>query len=298
VPRTIPTLLMFALFAGGAAAGADDAPAVVARPGYKIVMVHSGARTIPVQVKDTSDPFRNVKSSATTPGKYDPSRVFSATSSMADKSFNMSSNAFANRTFDTSQENHFVAKSYDDTAAWTQPTTATSYRSAFFTRPAADTDRTFAATRAEPVNRAVLADAADTSADRARQAALGGPAVPESYPQDTRFAKQYLGPAAQHVPPGVEIKENVALNGVGQIPNRPLSVDEVRDLINHGTKPNFDQPPPEASKPLNDPNHVPEPLRDDPNPSAGNHADEDKDDAVPSPGTMAGPEVSEPLPQK
>jgi hypothetical protein len=290
--------MMLALLASGAAVSADDASAIKAQPGYRIVMMHSGGKDVPVQVKDTGDAFKHVNSSSATPGKYDPSRVFSSTSSLANKSFNMNSNAFANRTFDPGQENGFVTKSYDDTAAWTQPTTATSYRSAFFTRPAAESGHAFAATRAEPVNRAVLADAADTSEDRGRQAALGGPATPEQYPVDTRFAKQYLGPGAQNVPRGDEIKENVTLNGIDGIPNRPLSIDEVRDLINHGTKPHTDEPPPEASKPLNDPNRTPEPLRDDPNPASSTHADEDKDDAVPSPGTMARPENVEPLPQR
>jgi hypothetical protein len=89
-----------------------------------------------------------------------------------------------------------------------------------------------------------------------------------------------------------------------------LSVDEVRALINHGFKPDLSEPAAPASKPLNDPNYQPEPLRIEPTsaddalpvpPAPGMHKvqDDDSNDPVPSPGTMAEhPEDAQSLPKK
>jgi hypothetical protein len=83
---------------------------------------------------------------------------------------------------------------------------------------------------------------------------------------------------------------------ISDLPNRALTIDEVRNLINHGFKPNTDLKPEEQSKPLNDPNYKPEPLREMPAPAT----DDDRNDPVPPPGTMAAPQPPEnsvPLPQ-
>jgi hypothetical protein len=109
-------------------------------------------------------------------------------------------------------------------------------------------------------------------------------------------SKQYLGPGAQHVPDDIVIKDNFVISRMSGLPNRPLSIDEVRNLINHETKPNTDIKPDEPSKPLNDPNYKPEPLRDMPAPNNN----DDANDPVPPPGTMASPQApenSEQLPQ-
>ncbi len=54
------------------------------------------------------------------------------------------------------------------------------------------------------------------------------------------------------------MKENVVIAHVSDIPNRPLTVDEVRGLINHGLKPDTAAPPGMPSKAINDPNYKPE----------------------------------------
>ncbi len=112
---------------------------------------------------------------------------------------------------------------------------------------------------------------------------------------DSMSNKMYLGPGAQRVPDDIVIKENVVISRMSGLPNRSLSIDEVRNLINHETKPNTDAKPDAPNKPLNDPNYKPEPLRDAPSPAS----EDDKNDPVPPPGTMAAPppENAEPLPQ-
>ena len=122
--------------------------------------------------------------------------------------------------------------------------------------------------------------------------------------------KEYGGPEAdiirQRVKPGLQIDGD--LQKLTEIPNRPLTVDEVRALINHGFKPDFTKPAAPDNKALNDPDYQPEPLRIDPPedatpapPAAAAHKvqDDDTNDPVPAPGTMAEhPEDSEPLPSK
>ncbi len=102
-------------------------------------------------------------------------------------------------------------------------------------------------------------------------------------------------------------RRHLSRNKSGQIeitdlPDRPLTIDEVRNLINHGFKPDTEVKPEEPSKPLNDPDYKPEPLRDMPAPAS---SDDDKDDPVPAPGTMSSPAIpavpaenSDALPQR
>ncbi len=280
--------------------------ATTAPDGSKTVSVNlGGGKTLPIKVIDQRDPYRNVSSPDST-GKYDPERIFSTSSSYANKTFSFptSSITASNSDYKDRDQNTFITKSYlADASAATAPnlnkkadlTTASAYD-----QNAAEFNRSFATSESEMgrAHPAVLASS-NTSADQDRTAVLGGPAKPEGLVYDTNFNKSYLGPGAQHVPEGVTIKDNIILSRMSGLPNRPLSIDEVRNLINHQVKPNLDEKPEEPSKPLNDPDYKPEPLRDTPAPdSPSASTDDDKNDPVPPPGTMAvPPENSQPLPQ-
>jgi hypothetical protein len=162
--------------------------------------------------------------------------------------------------------------------------------------------KSFATTTADAgQNQAAAAFAAIGSPDQDRTAQIDARPV-DTYPA-LMADKKFQGPEedARH-------KKLTRLdNGqilVEDLPNRPLTIDEVRDLINHGFKPNTTEPPPPASRPMNDPGYQPEPLRIEPteseNPAPKNvKDDDDKDDPVPPPGTMAAPpENAEPLPKQ
>jgi len=279
---------------------ADDQPA--SSDGYKTVPVTVGGKTVPVRVREAGDPFKNVSSSNST-GKYDPERIFSTTSSMADKTFSLPSDSISksNSDFTNRDRGTFITKAYvPDASAPTVPnlnTKASFPTTGAYSRNATGFDKSYLTSTADAgQNRTAVLASSTVSADQNRTAVLGGPEKPEVFASDSMANKQYLGPGAQHVPDDIIIKENVVISRMSGVPNRPLSIDEVRNLINHDTKPNTDVKPEEPSKPLNDPNYKPEPLRIMPAPAG----DDDKNDPVPPPGTMAAPQApenSEPLPQ-
>jgi hypothetical protein len=281
---------------------ADDQPA--SSDGYKTVPVTVGGKTMAVRVKEEGDPFKNVSSSNST-GKYDPERIFSTTSSMADKTFSLPPDSISksNSDFKNRDQNTFITKAYlGDASSPTAPNLnakAGFPTTGAYNRNATGFDKSYITSNADVgQSRTAVLASSTTSTDQNRTAVLGGPEKPDALASDSMANKQYLGPGAQHVPDGISIKENIVLSRMSGLPNRPLSIDEVRNLINHDVKPNTDVKPEEPSKPLNDPNYKPEPLRDTPPPAAGE--DNDKNDPVPPPGTMAAPQApenSEPLPQ-
>jgi len=275
----------------GVALRADDKP--VAARGYRLVPVQAtNGKTVYVQVKD-------VNSSTSLPSSH---KMFSTTSSMANKTFSMPLNSTvkADSDFKNRDQTTFITKAYlDDTVSPSAPNLGNKAfpTTSAYSRSANGFDKSYQTSSADTgfSRKAVLASST-VSDDQNRTAVLGGPEKPEVFASNSMSNKQYLGPGAQKVPEGVFIKDNIILTRMSGLPDRPLSIDEVRNLINHGFKPNTDVKPEESSKPLNDPNYKPEPLRDMPAPSS----DDDKNDPVPPPGTMAtprSPENSEPLPQ-
>ena len=269
---------------------ADDKPA---GDGDRVVQVNVGGKTMPIKVRDSKDPFRNVSSSQSS-GKYDPERIFSTTSSMADKKFTMPTET-ATRSDSSQNRPAFVTKPFAEDGFLTAPNlhAKADARTSSFNKTATGFDRSYYTAANDDHARQAIPGVTETSPDQHRTAVLGGPEKQDALPTDSMANKQYLGPGAQHVPSNVFIKENVVLTRVNDLPNRPLTIDEVRNLINHETKPNTDAKPDAPSKALNDPNYKPEPLRD-----LSLIKDEDKDDSVPPPGMMSRPpENSEPLPQ-
>jgi hypothetical protein len=284
---------------------ADDQPP--SSDGYKTVPVTVGSKTIPVRVQEGGDPLKNVSSSSAT-GKYDPERLFSTTSSMANKTFSPPSDSISKTSsvFKSGDQNTFITKPYAfDPSTPSAPNLNTKVSfptTSAYGRNATGFDKGYITSTADAgQNRPALFASSTVSPDLNHAAVLGGPDKPEVLATDPMANKQYLGPGAQHVPDNIAIKDNVVLSRMSGLPNRPLSIDEVRNLINHGFTPDTDVKSTEPSKPLNDPNYKPEPLRISPaQDQAAPTGDDDKNDPVPPPGTMAAPQApenSEPLPQ-
>ena len=113
-------------------------------------------------------------------------------------------------------------------------------------------------------------------------------------------AKTFFDPQMQHIrhdpyATGMDVQR------LADLPNRPLTIDEVRNLINHEQIPDLNEKPDEEpSKALNDPDWSPPTVapaaRDSiPTPPP---AEMEKDGELPAPGEMAQPpENSEPLPK-
>jgi len=293
------SLIAVTFTAAGQFLFADDQPA--SSEGYKTVPIRVGNKTIPVRVSETVDPYKNVSSSDSS-GKYDPERIFSTTSSMANKTFVLPSDSLSKGSdFNNRDQNTFITKPYAVDVSSSVPNldAKPGFRAAQgYDRSAAGFDKGYLTSASDlgPGRMAALGSSG-ASADQNRAAILGGSEKPEPMTLDSMADKAYLGSGAQNVPDNIVIKDNVVISRMSGLPNRPLSIDEVRNLINHGAKPDTDVKPEEPGKSLNDPDYKPEPLRDTPQPGS---SDDDKDDAVPPPGTMAAPpapENSEPLPQ-
>jgi hypothetical protein len=280
---------------------ADDQPA--SPDGYKTVPVDVGGKTLPVRVKEESDPYKNVSSSDSS-GKYDPERIFSTTSPMADKTFSLPSNSVSpgGADFKNSTQNTFITKPYAfDSSAPSAPNLNNKVSfpaTSAYSRNAAGFDKSYATSSADAGQNQTALFASATSPDQGRTAVLGGQTT-------STFAsplanKTFQGEAADAAKRHLSRLKNGQIL-ITDLPSRPLTIDEVRDLINHGFEPNTDVKPEEPSKPLNDPNYQPKPLRIEPSPNAPSPtSDDDKDDPVPPPGTMAAPpapENSQPLPQ-
>jgi hypothetical protein len=312
------SLTVLTLVAAGLLLRADDpaatASALTPPPGYKLVYHDIGGKKVPLFVKNQLDMSGLVRRMEDDP--LDHQKAFSAASALGNKTFLVPGSGNWNQTAGT---DGFVTKVYDTTqsASVYNLGSKSTYRTSSYDglKAVAGYDQSFATK---------TADVGQDQNAAAQFAAIGAPdpdqsrAVPippTPYPaSDAPYAdadKTFQGPEEdarhRHL---TRLKNGQLL--VEQIPDRPLSIDEVKNLINHGFKPNTDQPAPPASKPLNDPNYQPEPIRieptsaDDAPPSpastpsvTGHKDDDDANDPVPSPGTMAEPpENSEPLPSK
>jgi hypothetical protein len=297
-------LVIVVTFATGTILYADDKP--TAPEGYKLVPVTGNGKTSYVAVKDDSNPYQHVASSDST-DKYDPTRIdFSATSPMANKQFLPTSNSLAKSDFaNNGDEKTFLTKSYaEDTSTLADHSTpnldakfATSEASGY-TRKTSEFDRSFATSSDTDQNKAATIGAG-TASEQDRTAAFASQTYATS--ASSLSDKTFRGPEADAAHRHLTQLDNGQMY-VTDLPDRPLTIDEVRELINHGFKPDTSVKPPPPSKPLNDPNYQPEPSPQAPAPDQEN----DKDDPVPPPGMMAtptpvptpAPEDSEPLPQR
>ena len=233
-------------------------------------------------------------------GSSNHSSGFSGVSAMANKTFSPAgfSTAKEDPSLDAHGQNTFQVKSFDASAqtGHAVPKTDTAFplpSARTYGHATTDLEKSYSTKHYETgTDKLAPSLASTTASDQDRMANLGDHQT-ETF--DSPLPKQYLGPGAQNAPPGTKIKENVTLYSLNELPTRPLTIDEVRNLINHGFKPDTNKPPPPESKPLDDPDYKPEPR-----PAASEPIiDDDKNDPVPAPGTIAHPppEDSEPLPQ-
>jgi hypothetical protein len=299
--RVFGFVLIAGFLAGTFVVRADTKP--VAQPGYRLVPITSGGKTAYIQVKDSPNLYGNVRDEAS--GENTPEHVnFNATSAMAHKSYLSEIGASpAAGAYQDKMQSTFLTKSYfpDHGAAADKvvpgldaavPMTS----AAAYEHPATGFDRRFDAARsADEQDRTFATTAASESG---QTAVLGGNAVKKFAYADS--GKTYEGPDADAVKRDLN-RMNNGLESMKDLPDRPLTVDEVRALINHGVKPDLEEKPPEASKPLNDPGYMPDPAPA-PERNPGPVDLKDQNDEVPAPGTIAhpgvvAPENSEALPQ-
>lgn len=281
---------------------ADDTKPPTAPEGYKMVPVKMGDKTgyIEVQNQNGSNPI--FQQPAPPPGKYDPTWM-GATSPVANKSFftTTAESAQSKTSLYSSDHDSFVTKPFSGpTPSWAQsgktsklalpPAPEEAQKTAGF-------NQTFATSSASLGDKSTSPFATMKSSEQDRTSPLASKTsdvVLNSY-----AVKPFQGEEADSVRKDLS-KTNNGLMQLKDLPNRPLTIDEVRALINHGIKPNTDEPAAEPSKPLNDPDYKPEPLRDTPQPYLNDKdKNEDKDLPLPGPGAMAHPpENADPLPQQ
>ena len=281
--------LVVALTTGSVVHAADN-PVVPRKE--TAVTLKSGDSTTNVKVQDP-DPYKNLHVPAPS-DKYDPTRYsMNQKSSLAGKAFSADMFNPSRKGSDVTQGS-YVTKSYNQPSSNNLPN-----KPQYSTKPSEGltrNDSQFGKNYATPTSKMGSTQSGgfdDASKDQNRTASLSGKT---SETRSANLSKQYLGPGAQHVPDGT-VKENVVIAHVSDIPDRPLTIDEVRGLINHGFKPDTSAPADAPSKPINDPDYKPQAS---PEPDTrGRVFDYEKDSPLPSPGMMSQPppENSEALPQ-
>jgi len=287
--RTHP--LAVALLLTGSLLHADDKKPSDS-DGYKLVPIQRGDKTTYVRVKTQNDPYANLSSSSRS--------FFSKESPLANKQFN-SGNTPLSRSGDSSfQQQTFLTQSYSVDNKSESDTTTPHLKTKVATNPAtaygqnaSGFDKNFTTSSSDTAQNKEALFASNPSGFQGRTATLGSQQI--DAPGASHMAgKSYQGPETDEVHRDLD-QVNNGLSRMSGLPNRALTIDEVRNLINHETKPDTNAKPEPTSKPLNDPDYKPTPSRISPS------VDDDKGDLVPSPGLTAAayhpPENSEPLPK-
>jgi hypothetical protein len=284
------------------------APADRPPPGFHDVTIGSGDHKSVVRVQDSTGPhFHGGSSPDSGPNAaYDPEAMnFGKSSSMADKSFSTS--------FASLSKNDNVAQGLGSQQFATHSFTTTDYRqsgSKYQTAAYKESSRSsdeFSKTYALPAstgagadaNRTFAVQASEFQGKTAQEASVPGKtdpfATPSSLSEKTFFDPELKHVRRDHYAPNLDVER------LADLPNRPLTIDEVRNLINHEQIPNLNAKPDESSKALNAPDWSPEPT---PAPARADNlpvappAEMEKDGDLPSPGEMAQPpENSQPLPK-
>lgn len=272
---------------------AKQVSAAVPPAGYHDVKLPSGAL---VRVADQARPTLNTTSPD---GKYDPSDAdFGRTSSYAHKTFSDQDTSLeTNGEASDLKQKQFLTKSF---AASAYDQSDKTFATAAYHSSARSSDDLSKAYNLPPAQTDLTRSFATQPSDLQNKTAAVGGDTSKKDPFSTPWSegnKQFYDPTILRVPhhhlSGENAPRNAPLDDIDALPNRPLTVDEVRDLINHGQKPDLDSRPDEnQSKPLNDPGYEP-PLKlpeiDDKAAPATPPRDEAKSDELPSPGMMAAP---------
>jgi hypothetical protein len=234
--------------------------------------------------------------------KYDPqSADYSRTSSFAHKSFDTSGSALS--------QNETAAEARDNKRFLTQPYATGSYKFAgrsFETaayndsaHPDAELNKSFTLPAAyEDGNQTFNTGKKSEYQDKTASIVQAAPKIDPFSAPGALTEKTFFDPTTLHVPhKSFKLSNSVRSdpNSAGTItdlPNRPLTVDEVRNLVNHEQIPDLNAKSDEPSKPLNDLNWTPPevaPPAPDDRPVKPGPTTEDKSDELPSPGMMAEP---------
>jgi hypothetical protein len=306
--RRAGIFLACAALTAGTAVRADDVPK--ASPGYKMVPIKMGGKTGYIQVRETPNMYGHIKNSSNG-NKSDPENFsFNTTSPMANKTYLPESSSDTQRTgaYQDKVQSSFITKSYfperdgkDNEGVPGLHSEVAVNAAEGFDHGASGFDKSFntgAGGTAEEQDKTAELGAGPAS-ESGRSAVLGGHDI-------QRFAyadadKTYTGPETLAVKRDLN-RMNSGLESLKDLPDRPLTIDEVRALINHGVEPDLTKKPAASTvKPLNDPDYMPDAA------PAPNRAPIDlrDDNDVPAPGTIAHPEEAltppenaEPLPTK
>jgi len=299
---------------------ADNQPPPV-DSGYKMVPIAgANGKVSYIRVQDQSSPSAHLSSSSSD-GQYDPSQIsLNKTSNLANKSFPTASLYQNHSAEEARQQRTFITKPFFAGNDVPSDRSVSNFNTKLAYPAVQGYNRT-----AEDTHKAYLAN--QTNADQNKSARLSS--APSEYQNRSAYlgnqkANVYASPLAHitYTGPGVNVikkdmnKVNVSLMQAKDLPNRPLTIDEVRDLINNGIKPDTDvHPAASQSKPLNDPGYEPGPpppplAHSSPSPApalapAPSSRGDSSDGDLPSPGAMAAqhlqqeqpPENSEPLPK-
>jgi hypothetical protein len=290
------------------AASSDQPP-----PGTHDVKTYAGGKPVTIRVKEMPKP--ELKDSGdSSDGHYDPSNMnMSKTSSYANKTFSTSEAALGGDA--TAAEAHdqkrFATSAYS--AGSYNQANKTFETAAFKSSPQNGDD--FAKTfqlpgdgTATEANRSFGVKTSDLQGKKALIADNPKDKIPDPFATPwTEGDKRFYDPTMLRVPHKrhdfhLDASKTIAGNDrITNLPNRPLSVDEVRNLINNDQIPNLDEPPDAPTKALNDPGWEPPvkaPMIDDNKAvPATPPADEAAAGDLPSPGMMAKPDSSQPPPK-
>ena len=267
------------------------------------VKVKSGKKTATIRVRDIPGPRLDPPST----GKYDPQNLdLGRSSTFAGKQFSTSNAALSKK--DTAIEgragNSFITKPFAFGKSDAGSDFGKAYKTSTYTESARGSDdyskKTFATSSSSLAQNKDAVFANKTSSFANQSAVLdGSKKAPFSGTSDLND-KTFSDPEMKHVRRDPYSAGNgLDVERLVDLPNRPLTIKEVRNLINHETIPHLDEKADDDIKALNDPEYEPPaPLQDyRPKPLPP----EEKDNSLPSPGMMATPtpppENTQPLPK-
>jgi hypothetical protein len=273
---------------------------------YHEVTVKNGKKTAVIRVKDQIGP--RLHGELPSNGVYSPTNLdLGRSSSFSNKEFTVGNSSLSKT--DTAEEalsgNRFVTKSFSLSKSDSMADVGKTYKTSSFTESARGSNdyqgKTFA-TSASTMTQgkdAAFEGAGKTSTFQGQTAVLDGDKkTPFSGTSDLND-KTFSDPEMKHIRRDpYSTGNNLDVKRLTDLPNRPLTIKEVRNLINHETVPNLNEKADDDLKSLNDPEYEPPAPFKDYRPKQ--LPAEEKDNGLPSPGMMATPtppENGQPLPK-
>jgi hypothetical protein len=249
-----------------------------------------------IRVQNPAAPHLGGPTPAPKDGKYDPENMdFTRASSFSNQTFNTAHSALSKN--DTAAEalgdHQFQTKSFTALKPDSEMNLDRKYQTQSFASSSKDPgefQKTFPTTGSTITQGKENPLGEKTSEFQNRTANLGGPSnAPFAGPSEFSD-KTFFDPAMTHVKRDpYAAANNLDVSHMVDLPNRPLTIDEVRNLINHETVPDLNEKPDEPSKALNDPDYQPPLALPEAHGDLVTPGPEEKDSELPSPGEMAAP---------